>query len=91
MFYSERYFTPTVDGNSAIPCSAWCCPSDNDTIVTWCVHVYNPVFDVNICLENYGLVDQTEAATELNMEEILYFIKVYTISLSGNTRSVCNS
>ena len=52
------------------------CPETLENDVTWCVHIFDPVDDVKICINVTGVVNETVAAAELKINEVLYWQKV---------------
>lgn len=67
--FLDFYYTLDLDKDGGIPCYGITSPPDN---IMWCVYVYNPQYEVKVCLNKKGIIYQTEAAKELNMENILY-------------------
>ncbi|KAL5470966.1 hypothetical protein EMCRGX_G029030 [Ephydatia muelleri] len=66
---NDWYYGVDIDRGGEIPCYGGSTSAAN---ITWCVYVYNPQYEVKVCLNNDGITYQTEAAKELNMEKILY-------------------
>lgn len=65
----EYYYDRDLGICGAIPCYRRT-PNFNGN-VTWCVNVYNPQYEVKVCLNKTGLIYQSEAAKELEMARIL--------------------
>ena len=75
----DWYHNADIDRGGEIPCYGGSTSAAN---ITWCVYVYNPQYEVKVCLNNEGITYQTEAAKELNMEKILYMKTVIIISMN---------
>ena len=72
--YAAYYTTINVDEATTLICHG--CPEALKNDVTWCVHIYDPVDDVKICINVTGVVNKTVVAAELRMEEVLFWKKV---------------
>ena len=55
-----------VNALGSIKCYSTC-PRVSRMNVTWCVHIYHPAEEVNICFNNSGLISLTPLAATLNL------------------------
>ncbi|KAL5470980.1 hypothetical protein EMCRGX_G029049 [Ephydatia muelleri] len=63
---SNRIARVPVNALGSIKCYSTC-PRVSRMNVTWCVHIYHPAEEVNICFNNSGLISLTPLAATLNL------------------------
>lgn len=66
IFYVDRYVELREGQLGRVSCFG-ACPHASPMNVTWCVHLYNPIEEVKVCLNMNGIVNQTSLAAELQL------------------------
>lgn len=63
---SPYYAHKATFKNTLEACRASSCGEDSD--VTWCISVYHPSEDIQICMDGNGIINQTEYSRRLQLQ-----------------------